>query len=75
MCIRDRLSWADPATVAGAATYWFQSDGVIYPKNSTVDFLVGGQTTGSAKFAVLNINGGTTIATLSAGETLSLIHI
>ena len=61
------LTWVDPAVVAGASIFWTQSNGALYPKNSTVDFLVGGQTTESAKFAVLNVNGtADPVATLSA---------
>ncbi len=52
--------------------YWNQTNGVITPSNSTVDFLLGSQSTDSAKFAILNINGarGTQTATLSGNLTL-----
>lgn len=63
------LSWADPAVVAGASTYWLQNNGSLYPKNSTVDLLVGGQSTDAAKFAVLNLNTGVPVASVSAGTS------
>ena len=41
--------------------------GAIVPNNSTLDFLIGGQATASAKFAVLNVNGSTSpVASVSA---------
>ncbi|MCL5435140.1 MAG: hypothetical protein M1405_02010, partial [Patescibacteria group bacterium] len=40
--------------------------GAIVPNNSTMDLLVGGQATTSAKFAITNVAAGTPIATLSA---------
>ncbi len=57
------------ATCAGGSggSNWTLSTatGVIRPNNSTVDFLLGGTSTSSAKFAVLNLNSNTTIATVS----------
>ncbi len=53
----------------GLANYWNQANGVLTPVNSTVDFLIGGQASNSAKFAVLNVNSGTPIASVSAGST------
>ncbi|MBI2029972.1 site-specific integrase [Candidatus Gottesmanbacteria bacterium] len=55
--------------VAGTsqANYWIINNGTIYPVNSTVDFLVGGTATSSAKFAVLNVDSGTPVASVSAG--------
>src|SRR3989344_7208581 len=42
----------------GTDDFWDQSSVVLYHANSTVDLLVGGQSTASAKFAVLNVNNG-----------------
>ncbi len=42
------------------------SGNAIIPGNTTVDFLIGGVATTSAKFAVLNINSGTPTASVSA---------
>src|SRR6185503_12888221 len=43
--------------------------GVIYPQNPTLDLLIGGTTTASAKFAVLNVAGNNTpVASVSAGS-------
>ncbi len=49
----------------GSTGYWTQSDGALYPNNSTVDLLIGGQATSSAKFAVLNLNSGQATASVS----------
>ncbi|HYD34822.1 MAG TPA: site-specific integrase [Vitreimonas sp.] len=69
------LTWADPAALAGASTFWLQNNGALYPKNSTVDFLLGGQATSSAKFAVLNLNSGTPTATLSGTTTGAALYM
>jgi hypothetical protein len=61
------LSWVDPAGAASSAIYWNQANGTLFPKNSTVDLLVGSQATASAKFAVLNVNSGTPTASISTG--------
>ena len=48
--------------------YWDQTNGALYPKISTVDLLIGGTSTASAKFAVLNMSGtGTPVASVSSG--------
>ncbi len=60
-------TWGDCGVIAG--TQWDLTNGAIHPKNSTVDLLVGGTSTASAKFAVLNINSGTPTASLSAGTS------
>ncbi|MEK7561648.1 MAG: hypothetical protein AAB541_02195, partial [Patescibacteria group bacterium] len=36
------LSWSDPTGLAAASVYWNQSNGLLYPKNSTVDVSIGG---------------------------------
>jgi len=52
----------------GGTGYWTQSaEGALFPNNSTVDLLIGGQATSSAKFAVLNMASGTPVASISAG--------
>nr|MBP6913184.1 hypothetical protein [Candidatus Levybacteria bacterium] len=56
------LSWLDPGTLPGVFTI---GNGAIYPTNPTLDFLIGGSTTASAKFAVLNVNTGIPTATIS----------
>ncbi|MBI4039517.1 hypothetical protein HY388_01695, partial [Candidatus Daviesbacteria bacterium] len=42
---------------SGTDVYWQQTNGALYPSNSTVDLFVGGQASTSAKFAVLDVNG------------------
>src|SRR6185369_5872523 len=59
--------WSDCAAATGITNYWSQNNGALYPNNSTVDFFVGGQSTSSAKFTVLNINNGTPVASVSSG--------
>ncbi|MEK7553598.1 MAG: hypothetical protein AAB504_02865, partial [Patescibacteria group bacterium] len=51
---------------AGTSPFEQVSGGVIVPNNSTVDFLLGGQATSSARFGLTGIAAGTPIATLSA---------
>ena len=48
---------------------WTEGAGILTPNNNTLDLLVGGASTASAKFAVLNVNNGTTTASVSAGST------
>jgi hypothetical protein len=60
------LTWTN---VSGGINYWQMTNGTINPINSTLDLLVGGQSTASAKFAVLNMNSGTPTASLSAGAS------
>jgi hypothetical protein len=48
------LSWADPLTIG--TNYWLDSLGALYPKNSTLDFLLGDTASASAEFAFLNID-------------------
>ncbi len=51
--------WVDPSVITSTYTYWNQDFGALFPKNNTVDLLVGGESTTSAKFAVTGINDGT----------------
>jgi hypothetical protein len=62
------LTWVDPALASAATVYWVQENGALYPKNSTVDVLIGGQTTESAKFAFINVDSGTPTASISASS-------
>ncbi len=53
-------------------TNWFTSaNGVLYPINSTLDFLVGGTASSSANFAFLNNAAGTPTASISGNLTLN----
>jgi len=44
------LSWTDPASAVSSSIPWIENatDGTLYPKNSTLDLLIGGQATASA---------------------------
>jgi len=59
-------------TGGGGTNYWnlvsgngVANGGYITPINSTADFLLGGQSTASAKFAILNLNSGIPTATIA----------
>jgi hypothetical protein len=59
----------DDTSVGGGSSNWTLDtvNGLIFPINNTVDFLLGGTATGSAKFAVLNLNStATPVASVSA---------
>lgn len=49
-------SYGSCGTGGGGDSFWNQLNGALFPNNSTVDFFVGGQSSTSAKFAVLNVN-------------------
>ncbi|HLD01259.1 MAG TPA: MerR family transcriptional regulator, partial [Patescibacteria group bacterium] len=66
-------TWADAGTQAFGL--WDQSLGAIYPKNSTVDLLLGGTSTASAKFGFLNVNSGTPTASISANTGNNALYI
>ncbi len=65
-------SWVSCLTASGGSGYWNQSAGAVFPNNSTVDLLIGGQSTDSAKFAIINIAGsrGSQTASLSGNIVL-----
>lgn len=63
----DGGSWADVGS--GGASWWDQTLGTLQPYNKTVDLLLGGTSTESAKIALININSGTPTATISAGTS------
>lgn len=56
-------SWS--AFSSGGANYWNISNGAIYPINSTHDMFIGGTASASAKFAFLNVGGGTPTASVA----------
>ncbi|HVZ11970.1 MAG TPA: helix-turn-helix domain-containing protein, partial [Patescibacteria group bacterium] len=59
------LSWIDVSTAN--TQIWERKNGLIIPTISTVDFALGGTSTSSARFAVLNMNVGTPTASIAAG--------
>ncbi|MDE2588558.1 MAG: hypothetical protein KGL95_02675, partial [Patescibacteria group bacterium] len=59
------LGWT---TVATGINPWDVADGAIHAKSSTYDLLLGGLSTASAKFAVINVNSGTPTASISANN-------
>ena len=62
-------AWANTNT--SAFGLWDQASGVINPKNSTLDLLVGGSATTSAKFGLINVNSGTPTATISGNLAIA----
>ncbi|MBI5151099.1 MAG: LamG domain-containing protein, partial [Candidatus Pacebacteria bacterium] len=68
----DGSSWSQVGSGAGGNNSpWDELNGTIVPKNSTEDVLIGGQATTSAKFAFLNVNTGTPVASFSGNLTLT----
>lgn len=55
----------------GDTNWWTQSLGALYPINSTMDLLIGGTATTSAKFAFINVNSGTPTASISGQISLA----
>ncbi|HEY9657919.1 MAG TPA: hypothetical protein V6C65_05600, partial [Allocoleopsis sp.] len=53
----------------GTQGYWQRNDNSISPTNITDDLLLGATATSSAKFAFINVAGGTPTASISAGAT------
>jgi len=66
----DGSSWSDIGSGTGAS-YWDIASGALAPVNATVDLLIGGTASDSAKFAVLNVNDGTPTASIS-GSTANV---
>ncbi len=60
------LSWLDLSS--SVSNFWRQTNGALYPANSTVDLLVGATATSFAKFGLLNVNNGTPTASISASS-------
>src|SRR6185369_5717987 len=52
------------ATCQSGLEPWQTANGTLYTGNTTLDLLVGGIATSSAKFAVLNVNNGTPVASV-----------
>jgi hypothetical protein len=50
--------------------YWNLTSGTVQPKNATVDLLIGGTATTSAKFGFINVNSGTPTATISGNNRI-----
>ncbi len=56
---------ASGANCPAGAGYWAQANGAINPTNNSVDLLIGGNATTSAKFAFQNVLTGTPTASIS----------
>ena len=67
------LSWVDPSIVAGGTNYWDLASGALFPKNNSVDLLIGGSATTSAKFAFTGVNGGLPTASISGTTAATFI--
>ena len=62
-------SWTQAASVG--INYWDLVEGALYPKNSTVDLLIGGTASDSADFAFVNLDSGTPTASFAGQITLN----
>src|SRR5690606_37769501 len=62
-----QLSWVDISTATGGTNYWNESAGLISPKSTSHDFVIGGSSTASATFAVTNVGSGTPQMSISDG--------
>jgi hypothetical protein len=60
-------TWTQLGAGSGGINWWNVNLGSLYPINSTLDLFAGGQSSASAKFAVLNMNAGTPVASISSG--------
>ncbi|MGE5041440.1 MAG: MerR family DNA-binding transcriptional regulator, partial [Candidatus Levyibacteriota bacterium] len=60
------LSWIDPGNIPSVNFFGINA-GAVYPRNYTLDFLLGSDSTASSRFAVMNVSSGVPTATLSAG--------
>ena len=56
---------------SGGSDYWGLSSGALYPLNNSVDFLIGADSTSSAKFAFTGVSSGTPTASIS-GSTANV---
>ncbi|MDE2588543.1 MAG: hypothetical protein KGL95_02600, partial [Patescibacteria group bacterium] len=66
-CLMSQGSGSTPSWSNCGNTFWNESLGALSPIHATVDdLLIGGSSTSSAKFAVLNINSGIPTASFSA---------
>ncbi len=62
-------TWGSCGSGGGGGTSLFaDGNGSIYPLNATEDLFIGGTSTSSAKFAFLNNNTGTPVASISANS-------
>lgn len=51
---------------SGSGSNWTIANGAIYPNNATLDTLIGGSASSSAKFAFINVDSGTPTASISS---------
>src|SRR3989338_8662605 len=58
--------WTPLGSTGSGTNWWTQSSGALYPINSTVDMLLGGTATPSAKFAFTNLADGAPTASIAA---------
>jgi hypothetical protein len=65
--------WGSCITGANGNNWWNLNSptGTLFPINSTLDFILGGASTTSAKFAVLNMAGGTPVASIAGNFSVS----
>jgi hypothetical protein len=59
------LAWVDPADAVASSIYWTAAEGALFPKNNSMDVLIGSDATTSAKFAFTGVTSGTPTASIS----------
>ncbi|MBI2031791.1 MAG: MerR family transcriptional regulator, partial [Candidatus Levybacteria bacterium] len=64
------VTGSGPCAIGDTTNWWQVTSGALYPINNTVDLLIGGSSTLSAKFAVLNMNSGTPTASIAGNFSL-----
>ncbi|GIW62033.1 MAG: hypothetical protein KatS3mg089_0885 [Patescibacteria group bacterium] len=67
-------SWSACPVGGGGSSNWTldSANGVLFPINNTLDILLGGTATSSAKFGFLNINSGIPTASISGNLSLAV---
>ncbi|MBI2621947.1 MAG: MerR family DNA-binding transcriptional regulator, partial [Candidatus Levybacteria bacterium] len=63
------------STASSTGSNWTLGAGFLTPNNSTVDLLIGGQSTASAKLGFLNVNSGTPTASISANSGNNALYL
>ncbi len=63
-------TWGSCSAAVGDSIIWQQVLGTAQLKNTTLDLLVGGTSTVSAKFALINVNSGSPTATIAGNLSL-----
>jgi hypothetical protein len=61
-------TWVDCGTASGTTNYFSVSNGALYPSNLSLDLLIGGTSTNSARFALTGVATDSPVASISASN-------